>query len=116
MEIPHDRTWTAEAFTNILDNSIKYSPENSRIQIRIARLVSYVMIELQDQGPGIPSEEKHKIFQRFYRGRDHRIQEQEGSGVGLYLARTILEAEKGTICTKKPSRGGSILCVTLPLE
>lgn len=116
MEIPHDRTWTAEAFTNILDNSIKYSPENSRIQIRIARLVSYVMIEFQDQGPGIPSEEKHKIFQRFYRGRDHRIQEQEGSGVGLYLARTILEAEKGTICTKKPSRGGSIFCVTLPLE
>lgn len=112
--IPHDPKWTREAFANILDNAVKYSPENTSVTVRVSWLASAVMIEFEDQGIGVPQEEAHRIFQRFYRGNARQIQEGEGAGVGLYLARRILEAQGGTICVKRGRRGGSDFIVTLP--
>lgn len=113
--IVHDSKWTGEAFVNILDNAVKYSGEDTQITIKVARLYSYIMIEFEDEGMGIPSEETHRIFQRFYRGAQAKLAEEEGSGVGLYLARRILEEQGGTIAVKKGIRGGSNFIVTLPL-
>lgn len=112
--IPHDPKWTREAFANILDNAVKYSPENTSVTVRVSYLASAVMIEFEDQGIGVPQEEAHRIFQRFYRGNARQVQEGEGAGVGLYLARRILEAQGGTICVKRGRRGGSDFIVTLP--
>lgn len=112
--IPHDPKWTREAFANILDNAVKYSPENTSVTVRVSWLASAVMIEFEDQGIGVPQEEAHRIFQRFYRGNARQVQEGEGAGVGLYLARRILEAQGGTICVKRGRRGGSDFIVTLP--
>ena len=69
VSLQHDPRWTAEAFANVLDNAVKYSPEKSRIQIRVEREVSYVLIEIEDEGIGIPKEEYSNIFKRFYRAR-----------------------------------------------
>ena len=93
---------------------MKYSPENTSVTVRVSYLASAVMIEFEDQGIGVPQEETHRIFQRFYRGNARQIQEGEGAGVGLYLARRILEAQGGTICVKRGRRGGSDFIVTLP--
>lgn len=98
VQIVHDSKWTGEVFVNILDNAVKYSPEHTEIRIRVTELATCMMLEFIDQGTGIPAEEAHRVFQRFYRGNQEYVKKQEGSGVGLYLARKILEEQKGTIC------------------
>lgn len=110
----HDPKWTEEVFVNILDNAVKYSPEHTRIQICGQELVTCLLIEIEDEGIGIPPEERHKIFQRFYRGKNVEMNVKEGSGVGLYLARRILEEQRGTICVKEAAKQGSIFQITFP--
>lgn len=110
-----DRKWTAEALFNILDNAVKYSPTGSLISIRVSALYSFVRVEIEDQGIGIPKEEYNNIFKRFYRGRQKAVQKTEGSGVGLYLSRKILEEQGGTLSVKAAKEQGSIFVVQLPL-
>lgn len=114
--IRHDPKWTAEAFGNVLDNAVKYAPAGSRVRIQVSEMVSFVMVEIEDEGPGIPEKERGKIFQRFYRGEQKNVQETEGSGVGLYLTRQILERQKGTVFVKPGRNGGSKFVMTLPKE
>lgn len=111
--LPHDPKWTQEALINLLDNAIKYSPSGSHIEIRVIPVVSYIFIEVEDEGIGIPASEYSHIFQRFYRGASPRIRQEEGSGVGLYLTRKILEEQGGTIRVKKGKKG-SVFQLTLP--
>ena len=102
----HNPKWTAEAMANILENAIKYSPEDSRIQIAVSRMDIYTRITISDEGIGIPENEYHRIFQRFYRGK--AVEQQEGSGLGLYLAQLIVQHEKGYITvSSKPGQGSS---------
>lgn len=108
-----DPHWTQEALVNILDNGIKYSEKGTAIQIRVRPMFSHYLLEFEDEGIGIGREEAGQIFGRFYRGRAPKVQETEGSGVGLYLTRKILEAQGGTICVKK-GRIGSLFLVTIP--
>lgn len=109
----HDSRWTQEALVNILDNAVKYSPAGSRIHIRVTPMTSNFLIEVEDEGPGVSTEEANQIFKRFYRGESSRKISVEGSGVGLYLAREILEEQGGTIRVKK-GRAGSNFLITLP--
>ena len=110
-----DPHWTQEALVNILDNGVKYSAQGTAIEIRIQRMVSHYLLEIEDEGMGIQREERNRIFQRFYRGRSKAVQETEGSGVGLYLTRKILEAQGGTICVR-PGKRGSLFQVTVPCK
>lgn len=110
-----DRKWTIEAIANIIDNGIKYSPEGSDINIRVNKMFSFVRIEIEDQGIGIPKEERNKIFARFFRGGSEVVQAEEGSGVGLYLSRKIIEDQGGTVSVRARQGGGSIFIVQIPL-
>ncbi len=78
-------------------------------------MLSHYLLEIEDEGIGVEREEANRIFQRFYRGQARQVQETEGSGVGLYLTRKILEAQGGTICVKK-GRKGSLFMLTIPLK
>ena len=109
-----DKKWVPEAIANILDNAVKYSPEHTPVLIRVHKLYSFVRIEIEDQGIGISREEKNKIFQRFYRGRHEVVRNQDGSGVGLYLSRKILEDSGGSVSVGSVSEGGSRFIVQLP--
>ncbi len=99
---------------NLLDNAIKYSGEHSKILMRTEEMASYVRISVEDYGIGIPKEERHQIFKRFYRGK--LVSHLEGSGVGLYLAREIMEKQNGTIfvLSRPGKQKGSIFSVQLP--
>lgn len=102
----HNVKWTAEALSNILENAIKYSPEDSRIEITINKMEIYTGITVSDEGIGITEREYPLVFRRFYRGKD--VEQQEGSGLGLYLAQLILQQEKGYITvSSKPGQGSS---------
>lgn len=99
----YDLKWTAEALGNILDNAVKYSPAKSQITVegRVSEL--YTCITVTDQGIGIREAEKAQIFGRFYRST--QVQQENGIGIGLYLAREILRRENGYI--KVSSREGA---------
>lgn len=101
----HNPKWTAEALVNILENGIKYSPGNSSIRITLTKLDLYTKITVADEGIGIPAEEYNLIFTRFYRGKE--VEQQEGSGLGLYLAQLIARHEKGYITVSSKVGQGS---------
>lgn len=115
VELRLDRKWTVEAFANIIDNAIKYSPPHSVVTIRVNKLFSFVRIEIEDRGIGIPKDERNRIFARFFRGRADAVKEEEGSGVGLYLTRKILEDQGGTVSVKSKLGEGSTFVIQLPL-
>lgn len=110
-----DRKWTVEAIANVLDNSVKYSPEGSSIFIRMQKLVNYIRIEVEDCGPGILPDERNRIFRRFYRGDNDIVRKEEGTGIGLYLSSKILTDEGGSIFVRPAAERGSIFIIQLPL-
>lgn len=116
VQVVHDRKWTVEALVNILDNAVKYSGNGSGITIRVQCLQNHVLAEVEDEGIGIPEEEQHKIFRRFYRGITAREKVKDGAGVGLYLARSIIEQQGGTILAKRRAEQGTRFIVMFPLN
>lgn len=110
-----DKKWMSEAIANLLDNAIKYSPSHSPIHLRVQKRQSFLRIEVEDHGIGIPNVEKNQIFQRFYRGSHEIVKNQDGSGVGLYLSRRIVEDSGGTLSVFS-SEEGSRFVLQLPLS
>ena len=113
-KVTADPKWSAEAIANLLDNAVKYSPEESLIQIRVQKLYSFIEIEVEDEGIGIPKEEQTQIFKRFYRGKSETVKRADGWGIGLYLSRRILEEEGGSLFMRQGKERGSIFIVHLP--
>lgn len=107
----YDPKWTTEAIANIVDNAIKYT-KNGTITIFAESYEMFVRINISDTGAGIPEDEQPKIFTRFYRSKN--VQEQEGVGIGLYLAREIISSEGGYIKVSSTANKGSIFSVFLP--
>lgn len=114
IRLVHDSRWTAEAISNVLDNAVKYSPEGTRIQVRVEPMVSYVFIEVEDEGIGIGKSDYQNIFKRFYRGNRPEVEAQEGVGVGLYLVRKIFEEQGGNVCVVPFHRKGTVMRMMLP--
>lgn len=114
LQIPHDRKWICEAVINLLDNAIKYSPSDTTITIRLMKRTTFLRIEIEDEGIGIPKSEYNQVFQRFYRGNSDEVKSQPGSGVGLYLTREIISRHNGTIRvqTREP-KPGSVFIIQL---
>lgn len=115
INIKHDPKWTVEAISNVLDNAIKYSNVGSCVSIGVHKLPNLIMIDIEDEGMGIQTEELHRIFQRFYRGKSASSQVKEGAGIGLCLTRKILEEQGGTIVAKRKLLKGTIFRITLPI-
>ncbi|KPU42931.1 signal-transduction histidine kinase senX3 [Oxobacter pfennigii] len=90
-----DRKWTCEAITNVLENAVKYSPQDGEINISVETLPIYTKVSITDGGIGIDPDEWNSIFKRFYRGRSAKGV--EGAGLGLYLASLILQKQGGYI-------------------
>lgn len=110
-----DRRWSIEAIANILDNAIKYSPAGSTVTIRLHQFYSYISLEIADQGIGIPKEEYNQIFKRFYRGSHPLVKQTEGTGVGLFLTRRIIEEQGGAVSVKPAAGQGTVFVIRLPL-
>ena len=109
-----DAKWTAEAIGNLIDNAIKYTPAGGEVSLHVSEYDMFCRIDVADTGIGIPEEEHSKIFQRFYRSPSSA--EEEGVGLGLYLAREILSGQGGYIKLESQSGKGSTFSVFLPRE
>lgn len=103
--VPHDSKWTEECIFNILDNAVKYTNLKGKIDIYVQDAINFMRIDIKDNGIGIDKNEFNNIFKRFYRSEE--VQELEGSGVGLYLSRKILESQGGNIIVSSQKGEGS---------
>ena len=108
-----DLKWTAEALGNIVDNAIKYTACGGNVQIKVEQYSFFVKIDIIDDGIGIEKEEIPKIFGRFYRSLS--VADQPGVGIGLFLAREIIQAQKGYIKVTSKRGKGSTFSVFLPI-
>ena len=107
----HNRKWTVEVFVNLLENALKYTKKGGRILISVKSYELYTEISFSDTGQGIRQEEMTDIFKRFYRSSE--VENMEGSGIGLYLSKLILEKEKGYITAASQYGKGSRFSVFL---
>ena len=109
-----DPKWTREALSNLLDNSIKYTPIGGSVQILVTGYPMFERIDIKDTGIGISEEEQPKVFSRFYRGQ--QVKHQEGAGIGLALVREIIKKQGGYIKLTSACGIGSCFSVFLPKE
>lgn len=109
-----DPKWTVEAIGNIVDNAIKYTARGGKIKIKAGQYSFFVKIDITDNGIGIEKEEIPKIFGRFYRSMS--VTDQPGVGIGLFLAREIIQAQNGYIKVTSEREKGSIFSVFLPIS
>jgi signal transduction histidine kinase len=91
-----DRDLLFQAFANLLDNAIKYTPEHGKVRVDATIEPGKLQIVIADSGPGVPAEERDKIFRRFYRVEASRG-EQPGNGLGLSLVQAVIHLHSGSI-------------------
>lgn len=113
-----DEDRAVQILTNLTGNALQYTPEGGRVSIAASHVENVVEIQVRDTGPGIPSEHLDRIFDRFYRvdkSRSRRVG--GGSGIGLTIARALVEAQGGRLWVTSPGEGkGSTFAFTLPTQ
>lgn len=110
-----DRTVLRQALVNLVDNAIKYSPERSRVRIRVGRDGGESFVAVADSGPGMAPEHREKIFERFYRIDKSRSRELGGTGLGLSLVKWAAEAHGGRVELETAEGRGSTFRLVLPM-
>lgn len=103
-----DRKWTTEAIFNLLDNAVKYTAPNGKINLSLDNGINYFALNIEDNGIGIDTDEYNDIFKRFYRSRNDIVQNEKGSGVGLYLVRKIMNLQDGNVMVSSEKGKGSM--------
>jgi signal transduction histidine kinase len=109
-----DRKRIRQVFANLLDNAIKYTPENGTVTISVSEELNRAVTHFRDTGIGIPADEQDKIWSRLYRGDKSRSE--RGLGLGLSLVKAVVEAHRGQVAVTSNPDAGSDFAVTLPLE
>jgi signal transduction histidine kinase len=109
-----DYKWTLEAVCNLMDNAMKYTPKGGSIQVSVKEYDLFCRIDVADTGIGISEAEQANIFTRFYRSPS--VSEQEGVGIGLYLARQILAEQGGYLKVVSSPGGGAVFSMFLPRQ
>ena len=111
-----DEARMGQVFTNLIGNAIKFTPNNGEVSIKVRVDGSLLHVEVIDTGPGIPAEERQKVFDKFYQLSDISTRQQGGSGLGLSITKSIVEAHGGKLWIDDGNQGkGSNFQFVLPL-
>jgi len=115
LEVLGDRQNLSQLADNLIDNAIKYTPEEGRIIVRLFRKGSEAVLEVEDSGIGISPQYLERVFERFYRVDKARSQSLGGTGLGLSIVRNIAEKHSGTVSVASQSGAGSTFSFKIPL-
>jgi signal transduction histidine kinase len=112
--ISADRDKISQVIINLVSNALKYTPDGGRVDVKVKGTERSVEVSVKDNGNGIPLEDLHNIFERFYRADKSRNRLTGGSGLGLTITKAIVEAHKGKISVSSELNKGTIFTVCLP--
>lgn len=125
MEVNYDALMLRQIITNLLSNSIRYNNDNGKIEIKMEKKKNELVYSVKDDGIGIPVDQQDKIFNKFFRADNASAVTPDGSGLGLSLAKTLVEINNGKIWFDSPTswidkngkeeKKGTIFYFTLPL-
>jgi signal transduction histidine kinase len=101
---------------NLLSNAVRYVPDGGRVEVRVANVTNAVELTIADNGPGIPDADLPHIFDRFWRGERSRTRSAGGAGLGLTIARQLIEAQKGSIFARNQPEGGLLVGFRIPVK
>ncbi len=116
LQIYIDPTKIDRAVSNIIENAIKYSENDSKIEVTLYQERNRACISVRDEGIGISQSEINRIFERFYRVKKDRSRTTGGSGLGLYITKKIIDMHQGEIDIKSIENIGSIFTIKLPMN
>ncbi|MGA7605085.1 MAG: ATP-binding protein, partial [Anaerolineales bacterium] len=112
-QIIGDKSALEQVFINLIHNAVKFSPEGKTVNVDVAESESEVRVSISDHGLGIPAEAASHLFERFYRAKNVTIAEIPGSGIGLYIVKSIVDELGGKIAVESLINQGTTFVVTL---
>jgi two-component system sensor histidine kinase VicK len=114
VEIDPDKL--TQVIDNIISNALKYSPEGGKVRFGMTVEEGFLLIQISDEGMGIPKENVDRIFDRFYRVDRARSREMGGTGLGLAISKEMINAHGGVIWAESKYGKGTTIFFTLPFE
>lgn len=116
LKIMGDKIRLYQLFFNLIDNAIRYTPEKGKIEVALIPDDQYAIVEVRDNGAGIPAIDLPHVFKRFFRVQKDRSRKTGGSGLGLAICKLIADAHNGIIEVKSEVGKGSMFRVMLPIS
>ena len=116
MIILGDKGGLSQVFINLINNAVKFSPEGTAVSVTVNRETEYASVTITDHGLGIPSDALPHLFERFYRAKNITVAEIPGSGVGLYIVKSIIDELGGRILVESEVNRGTTFTVKLRLK
>jgi two-component system OmpR family sensor kinase len=104
-----------QVFGNLVTNALTHTPSGTPVVVRVSTTSDDAAVEVIDEGPGIPVEERSRIFERFFRTDASRTRTSGGSGLGLSIVQALVAAHGGRVVADETAGGGATFRVTLPL-
>jgi len=111
-----DRSGLSQVFINLINNAVKFSPASKAVKVTVNREAEYASISITDHGLGIPPDSIPHLFERFYRARNVTVAEIPGSGIGLYIVKSIIDELGGIISVESEVNHGTTFTVKLRLQ
>ncbi|HMB25383.1 MAG: sensor histidine kinase, partial [Chloroflexota bacterium] len=113
LQVMGDSSGLQQVFINLINNAVKFSRQNGTVEVIAKEDETQVLVEIVDSGVGIPEQAIPHLFERFYRAKNVTIAEIPGSGIGLYIVKSIIEELGGTIQVKSVLDHGTTFIVSL---
>ena len=113
-KINGDRVMLHMVINNLLENAVKYTPADKPITVKLQRSSHQAILQVIDEGTGIPDAEKKKVFNKFYRVGNEESRKSKGTGLGLYIISKVVKQHKGTVTIKDNKPQGAVFEVFLP--
>lgn len=114
LRVQGDEEWLVVALTNLVENAVKHSPQGDSVEIHARRDVGTVRITVRDHGPGFPAADIDRLFDKYFRSAAERVRGIAGTGLGLFIVRTVTDRHRGEVIARLPKDGGAEFEMALP--
>ncbi|HET8767531.1 MAG TPA: HAMP domain-containing sensor histidine kinase, partial [Pedococcus sp.] len=114
VQVVGDKAQLERALINLVSNAVKFTPPGGEVTVRVRRAPDAVTVAVEDTGMGVPEDEAHRLFERFFRSSTAQVNAVQGTGIGLTLVASIAHAHHGEVGYEPRPGGGSVFSMTIP--